>query len=77
MTILGRNGFWNVSIVTVLILAVIKLLRILGCPKHRKLFHRKFLSGGILEKQWRFEFSKISQKCMVAMATYMRADWWN
>ena len=47
---------------TDLILAVIELIRLFRCPKHRKLSHRKFLSGEILEKQSRFEFSKISQK---------------
>ena len=64
MTIFGQNIVWNVSIVTVLILALIQLLRVLWCPKHRRFFHRKFLSGGILEKQWRFEFSKLNRKVL-------------
>ena len=62
MTYLGKIIFWNVSIVTDLILDLIALIRLLRCPKHRKLSHRSFSQAEILEKQWRFEFSKISQK---------------
>ena len=34
-----------------------------------------FSQAEILEKQWRLKNKPKS--CMVAMATYMRADWWN
>ena len=69
--------FWNVSIVTVLILAMIELLKVLWCPKHRRLSHTKFLSGGNTWKTMEIQVFIIKPKsCMVAMATYKRADWW-
>ena len=70
--------FWNLSIVTVLILALIKLLRILWCSKLGRLSHRKFLSGGNTWKTMEIRVFKIKPKSfMVAMATYTRADQWN
>ena len=54
--------FWNVSIVTVLILAMIKLLTVLGCPKHKGYPTDSFSQVEILEKQWRLKFSKTSRK---------------
>ena len=51
---------------------------VLWYPKHRRSSHRKFLSGGNTWKTkeiWVFEIKPKS--CMVAMATYMSADWWN
>ena len=70
--------FWNVSIVTVLILAMIKLLRVLWFPKHGRLSDRKFLSGGNTWKTMATQVFKNKPKsCMVAMATSMRDDWWN
>ena len=54
--------FWNVAIVTVLVLAFILLNRDLGGPKHRKVFDRKFLSGANTGKHRILEFSKISRK---------------
>ena len=75
---LGKIIFWNLSIVTVLILALIKLLRVLWCPKQRRLSRRKFLSGGNTWKTIVIQVFKIKPKsCMVAIATYMKADWWN
>ena len=62
MTIFGQKIFWNFSTVMLLILALIKLLWVLWCPKHRRLSHRKFLSAGNTWKQWRFKFSKLSRK---------------
>ena len=67
-----------VIVVTVLLLAMIKLLRVLGCPKHRRLSYRKCLSGGNTWKTMAIRVFKNKPKsCMVAMATYMRANWWN
>ena len=57
---MGKKIFWNVAIVTVLILALIQLNRDLGGPKHRRVFHRKFLSGANTGKHRIFEYSKIS-----------------
>ena len=78
MTIFGQKDFWNVSIVTDLIFALIELIRLFWCPKHRNLSHRKFLSGG---NTWKtieiWVFKNKPKSCMVAMATYMSADWWN
>ena len=67
---LGKMIFWNVSIVTVLILPMIKLLRVLWCPKHTRLSHRKFLSGGNTWKTMAIRVFKNKPKsCMVAIAT--------
>ena len=61
---------------TVLKLAFIKLLRVLRCPKLKRLCHRKFLSGGNTGKTMEIRIFKIRpENCMVAMATYMGADW--
>ena len=69
---------WNVSIITVLLLALIEFIRVLWCPKHRKLSHRKFLSGGNTRETTEIRvFKNKSKNCEVAMATYVRADWWN
>ena len=58
-------------------ISLIQLLRVLWCPKHRRLFHRKFLSG---RNTWKileiWVFKSKPKSCMVAMATCMRADWW-
>ena len=68
MTIFGQNDFWSVSIGTVLILATIKLLRVLWYQKHRRLSHRKFLSGGNTWKTMAIRVFKNKPKsCMVAM----------
>ena len=61
MTIFGQNDFWNVSIVTVRILALnflehCDVQSIEGYPTER------FFKVEMLEKPWRFEFSKLSQK---------------
>ena len=57
---------------------MIKLLRVLWCQKHRRLSHRKFLSGGNTRKTTATPvFKNKPTSCIVAMATYMRADWWN
>ena len=70
--------FWNISTVKLLMLASIKLLRVRWRPKHRRLSHRKFFSGGNTWKTMEIWVFKIMLKsCMVAMATYMRDDWWN
>ena len=53
---------WNVSIVTVLMLALIKLLRVWWCQRHGRLFHRKFLSGGNTWKTMMIWVFKRSQK---------------
>ena len=42
----GQNDIWNLSTVKLLILVSIKLVRVIGCPKDRRLSHRKFLSCG-------------------------------
>ena len=68
---------WNLSIVTVLTWASIKLRRVLWCPKHRKLSHRMFLLNmEILKKQCRFQFSQFD-KNLCGCHGNMRADWWN
>ena len=58
--------FWNVSIVTVLIIALIELFSLM-MSKHIRLSYRKFLSTGKAKPK----------SCMVVVATYMSADWWN
>ena len=69
--------FWNLSTLTLLILALIELLTVLWCQKHR-LSHRKFLSAGNTWKTMAIRVFKIKPKsCMVAIATYMTAEWWN
>ena len=40
---LGKMIFWSISTVTLLMWALIGLLRVLWCPKHRGLSHRTFL----------------------------------
>ena len=70
--------FWNLSTMILLILASIKFFRVLSCPKHRQLSHRKSLCGGNTGKTMEIRVFKIKSKsCIVAMATYMKADWWN
>ena len=54
--------FWNVSIVTVLILAMIKLIRVLGVRSVEGYPTESLSQVDILEKEWQFEFSKTSQK---------------
>ena len=71
MTIFGQNDFWNVSIVTVLILALIKLFRVLGCQSIEGYPAESFSQVEILEKLWRFEFSKISRKVALHTSSHL------
>ena len=71
-------NFWILSTVTLPMWASIKLLRVLRCPKHRSLSHRKFLSGGNTWKTMKiWVFIIMLKSCTVGMATYMRVDCWN
>ena len=54
--------FWYVSIVTVLILALIERPREIWCAKHRRLFHKKFLSPGNTWKTMENRIFKIKPK---------------
>ena len=75
---LDKMIFWNVSILTVLILALIELLRILWCLKHGRLTHRGFLSGRNTWQVMEIWVFQIKPKMsMVALATHMTVDWWN
>ena len=59
---MGKRIFWNVSIGTDLILALIELIILFGVQSIESYSTESFSQAEILEKQWKFEFSKISQK---------------
>ena len=58
----GKMIFSNLSIVTALILALMKLLRVLWCPKHRRLSYRKFLRWKYLKNKGDSSFQKSAEK---------------
>ena len=62
MTIFGQHDFWNLSIVTVLLLALINFLEYYDVQSLEGYPTESFSQAGILEKQWRLEFSKLYQK---------------
>ena len=62
--------FWNVSIVTGLIIALIELVDYYDDQSIESYPTESFSQEEILEKQLIFEFSKLSRKVV-------RADWWN
>ena len=69
--------FWNVSIVTVLVLAMIKLLRVYDIQSIEGYPTESFSQVEMLKKLEIPVFKHKPKSCMVSMATYMRADWWN
>ena len=73
MTIFGQINFWSISTVTLLMWASIKLLRALCCPKHRKLSHRKFPSGG---NTWWTVVIRVSKLCWkVVWLPWQHTQW--